>query len=160
MFDPRRHVESLKSWLSRPHVARWWGDPEQELRSSLQRPTGSHAVIVADDKPVGYLCWERPSREELEAVGLADLPEGLVDIDILIGETEFVGRAVGPRALGLLLARLREEPQLSLAGLGTSVSNRVAIRAYEKAGFRLFREFDDGEYGRCIYMVARLRDDI
>ena len=95
MFDLRRHMESLMIWLRRPHVVRWWGDPEQELTSSLQRPARSQAVIVADDRPVGYLCWQRPSRDELEAVGLADLPEGLVDIDILIGEKEFVGRGIG-----------------------------------------------------------------
>jgi len=116
----------------------------------------THALITADGRPVGYMCWQRPSREELEAAELTDLPEDLVDIDILIGEPEFLGRGVGPRALVLLLTRLHGEG-VGFAGLGTSTSNRVAIRAYEKAGFRLFRDFEEPESGPCKYMVAQLR---
>ena len=156
IFDPRQDVERLKCWLRSPHVVRWWGDPEPQLTTFVQRPTGTHALIAADGRPVGYLCWQRPSREELEAAGLTDLPEDLVDIDILIGVPEFLGRGVGPRALVLLLAKLRDEG-VSFAGLATSISNGAAIRAYEKAGFRLFREFEDPESGPCRYMVAELR---
>jgi RimJ/RimL family protein N-acetyltransferase len=58
----------------------------------------------------------------------------------------------------LLLARLRLDPLVSVAGVGTSVSNERAIRAFEKAGFRLFREFQDPEFGSCWYMVVEVRD--
>jgi len=34
-------------------------------------------------------------REELAAAGLEDLPEGLVDIDIMIGEPEALGAICG-----------------------------------------------------------------
>ena len=121
-----------------------------------QRSMDTHALITADGRPVGYLCWQRPSREELEAAQLTDLPEDLVDIDILIGEPEYLGCGVGPKALVLLLARLRSEG-VGFAGLGTSSSNHAAIRAYEKAGFRLFRAFEEPESGACRYMVAKLR---
>ena len=126
------------------------------LTAVAQRARDSHAVITADGRPAGYLCWQRPSPPELEAAGLTDLPGDLVDIDILIGESELLGRGVGPRALALLLGKLRSEG-VGFAGLGTSTSNRVAIRAFEKAGFRLFRDFADPESGPCKYMVARLR---
>ena len=159
-FDPRLHSERLRGWLCRPHVARWWGEPQQHLEDSARRSPDTHAVIVADGTPVGYLCWQRPPQEELEAAGLVDLPEGLVDIDILIGEPELVGQGVGPQALTLLIARLRENPLVSFAGLGTSVSNVCAIRAYEKAGFRLLREFQDPEAGPCRYMVVKVRDAV
>ncbi len=79
-----------------------------------------------------------------------------MDIDILIGEPEFLGLGVGPRALVLLLARLHGEG-VRVAGLGTSTSNRAAIRAFEKAGFRLFRDFEDPEFGPCKYMLAQVR---
>lgn len=149
----------LERWLRSPHVVRWWGTPEQHLTALAQRSRNTHAVITADGSPVGYLCWQRPSPSELEAAGFTDLPEDLVDIDILIGEPEFLGRGVGPRALVVLLAKLRGEG-VGFAGLGTSTSNRVAIRSYEKAGFRLFRDFEDSESGPCKYMVAQLRDAV
>jgi aminoglycoside 6'-N-acetyltransferase len=155
-LDPQRDLQLLERWLRSPHVVRWWGTPELHLAALGQRSRDSHAVITADGSPVGYLCWQRPSPEELEAAGLTDLPEDLVDIDILIGEPELLGRGVGPRALTLLLAELRGRG-VGFAGLGTSLSNRIAIRAYEKAGFRLFRDFEDPESGPCRYMVVRLR---
>ncbi|MDH3457340.1 MAG: acetyltransferase [Gemmatimonadota bacterium] len=157
-LDPEFHSHKLRDWLHRPHVARWWGDPQQALDNSLRCSPENHAVIAADGAPVGYLCWQTPPQNELEAAGLADLPDDLVDIDVLIGEPEFTGRGVGPKSLGLLLARLREDPFVAVAGVGTSVSNGRAIRAFEKAGFRLFREFQDPEFGSCWYMVVEVRD--
>ena len=159
-FDPKLDSQRLRDWLRRAHVARWWGDPQQQLENLLRCSRETQAVIVADGAPVGYLCWQRPPQDELEAAGLTDLPEDLVDIDILIGESEVVGQGVGPRALGLLLDRLREDPLTSFAGLATSVSNERAIRAFEKAGFRLFREFQDPESGPCRYMVVEIRDAV
>ncbi len=157
-FSPERHSQILGDWLGRPHVAQWWGDPQLGLENSLRCSPENHAVIAADGAPVGYLCWQTPPLNELEASGLADLPKGLVDIDVLIGEPEFIGRGVGPKSLSLLLARLRVDSFAKVAGVGTSVSNERAIRAFEKAGFCLFREFQDPEFGPCWYMVVEVGD--
>lgn len=154
-LDLQADLPLLERWLRRPHVVRWWGTLDLRLTALAQRSKDTHAVITADGRPVGYLCWQRPSPSELEASGLTALPEDLVDIDILIGEPELTGREIGLIALVLLLSKLRGEG-VGFAGLGTSTSNRVAIRAFEKAGFRLFRDFEDPEFGPCMYMVAQL----
>lgn len=143
-------------WLRRPHVVRWWGTPDRHLTALAQRSRDPHAVIIADGRPVGHLCWQRPSPSELEAAGLTDLPGDLRDADILIGESEFLGGGPGPIALNLPLAVLHGEG-LKFAGLGTSTSDRSATSAFEKAGFRLFRIFEDPESGSCQYTVAQLR---
>jgi aminoglycoside 6'-N-acetyltransferase len=155
VLDLQADLQLLKRWLRSPHVVRWWGAPDLHLTSLPQRSRNTDAVITANGRPVGYLCWQRPSPPELDAAGLTDLPEDLVDIDIMVGEPEFVGRGVGTRALVLLLARLHREG-VGFAGVGTSTANRVAIRAFEKAGFRLFRDFDDPESGPCTYLVTQL----
>ncbi len=155
VLDLQADLPLLERWLRSPHVVRWWGTQDLHLTALAQRSKDSHAVITADGRQVGYLCWQRSSPAEFEAAGLTDLPEDLVDIDILIGEPEFLGRGVGPRAMVLLLARLGGEG-VRFAGVGTSISNRPAIRAFEKAGFRLFRDFEDPESGPCRYMVAQL----
>ncbi len=157
MFDESLHSEALHTWLNRPHVARWWGDPKVALEHAVRCRPEVHAVIIADGTPIGYLCWQVPTAAELEGAGLADLPERLVDIDILIGEPDLLGLGIGPQALRLLLDQFSKESSYSHAGLGTSVSNVRAIRAFEKAGFRLFRQFQDPELGPCWYMVAQLR---
>jgi len=155
-LDLKADLPLLERWLRSPHVVRWWGTQDPQLTKVARQSMNTDAVITAEGKPVGYLCWQTPSPSELADVGLTDLPEDLVDIDILIGEPEFLGRGIGPRALVLLLAKLRGEG-VGFAGLGTSTSNRAAIRAFEKAGFRPFRDFDDPEFGPCRYMVAQVR---
>jgi len=64
---------------------------------AIQSAPEVHALIVADGMPVGHLCWQKPTRQELEAADPTDLPEGLVDIDILIGEPELPGQGLAPK---------------------------------------------------------------
>jgi aminoglycoside 6'-N-acetyltransferase len=142
-FDVTRDVLQLRAWLTRPHVARWWGDPDQALAEARQHPATTHALIAVDGRPVGYLCWQHPQAEELAEAGLSDLPADLVDVDILIGEPDFMGRGIGPRALSLLVDRLRAEG-VSTVGLAGAADNQRALRAYAKAGFRPYRTFREG----------------
>jgi aminoglycoside 6'-N-acetyltransferase len=155
--DLIRDRDRLLGWFDQPHVARWWGDPARAWRHASECGPESHALIVADGAPVGYLCWRAPCGEDLEAADLTDLPRGLVDVDILVGEADRLGQGVGSGALGLLLARLRADPSVSFAGLGTSASNTIAMRCFERAGFRLHREFQDPEWGPCRYLIADVR---
>jgi RimJ/RimL family protein N-acetyltransferase len=89
----------------------------------------------------------------LEAAGLHEIPEGSVDIDIAIGEADYIGCGVGSRALHLVVQRLGSERSIPLVMMGTSVENAIAIRACEKAGFRRLRTFDDPDYGPCWLLV-------
>lgn len=154
-LDLQADLPLIERWLRSPHVVRWWGATDLGLTAKDQQPRKTHAVITADGRPVGYVCWQRLSPSELEVAGLTDLPERLVDIDIMIGEPEFVGRGIGPRALAALLAKLHGEG-VEFAGLGTSISNLAAITAFKKAGFSVFRDFEDSEFGPCMYMVAQI----
>jgi aminoglycoside 6'-N-acetyltransferase len=142
-FDLIRDSDKFLGWLAQPHVAKWWGDAARAIQHARECVPESHALIVAEGTPVGYLCWEQPPKEELEAANLTDLPSGLVDIDILIGDPDLLGQGVGAQALELLLARLRREPSVAFAGLGTSTSNTNAIRCFEKAGFRVSAGLDE-----------------
>jgi aminoglycoside 6'-N-acetyltransferase len=153
--SPKRHRPLIERWLRNPHVVRWWGIQEEFVSTLERRSPDTHALITAGGRPVGYLCWQHPSRAELVAAQLTDLPEHLVDIDILIGEPTCIGRGIGPQALTLLLKRLESEG-VEVAGLAASVSNRSAIRAFEKAGFRLFRDFEEPD-GLYRYLVTQLR---
>ena len=149
-FDPSRDLPLVEAWLHRPHVARWWGDPERALSAVRQHPLAAHAIILADARPVGYLCWQEPPGEELAAAGLSDLPGGLVDVDILIGEPASLGRGVGPTALSQLLAKLRADG-VPAVGLCADATNYRALKAYEKAGFRRFRDFyEAGQHMRYL----------
>ena len=123
---------------------------------SIRRPGGANALIDCDGRPIGYLSWRKVARETLDAVGLQAIPAGSVDIDILIGEADCVGRGLGPKALALLVDWLRADPTVPLAGLTPSVENLIAQRAYEKAGFRKLREYEAPGFGRGVLMVMPL----
>jgi RimJ/RimL family protein N-acetyltransferase len=158
-FD-RSREPLLADWLARPHVARWYPDPVARLEWALDPPPGgAHALIDCDGRSIGYLCWQKVARETLDVVGLHEIPVGSVDIDILIGEADCVGRGLGPKALVLLVDRLRADPTVPLAGLTPSVENLVAQRAYEKAAFRKLREYEAPGFGRGVLMVMRLRGE-
>ena len=128
----------------------------QQAEDFIAKEPDSHAMIEVNGVAVGYLCWEFPPQKDLEAASLTDLPEQLIDIDILIGEPEFLGQGFGSEALRRLVDRFRDRDDVQFAGLATSVDNYRAKRAFEKAGFKVFREFDDPESGRCYYLTQKL----
>ena len=141
-LDAARDLPRLRVWLDRPHVARWWGDRDEAMAAIRRHAPTDHALIAVDGRPVGYLCWQRPLPEELAAAGLTDLPADLIDVDILIGEPDAVGRGIGPRALTLLLDQFRAAGR-TFVGMAAAAANPQARRAYEKSGFRLFRAFHE-----------------
>jgi RimJ/RimL family protein N-acetyltransferase len=154
-FDAATHLPLLEAWLRRPHVARWFGAPEFHLDFARQLPPGGdHALISLASAPVGYLRWQAVTRETLDAVGLPEIPAGAVDIDLFIGEPAHMGRGIGRRALELLLARLRADPTVPLAGLTTSIENTPALHAFARVGFRRVRQYSPPGYGVCWLMVA------
>jgi aminoglycoside 6'-N-acetyltransferase len=155
-FQSARDLPLLARWLNKRHVCKWWGDPERNFADAKEWPPESHALIAVSGKPVGYLRWQRVSLPELAALGIMDIPERSVDIDILIGEQGFVGKGIGPQALRLLLEHLRADPTISLAGMSTEVGNYAAIRAYEKAGFQRRHRYFDPEHGESWIMAIEL----
>jgi RimJ/RimL family protein N-acetyltransferase len=156
-FDAERDVPLVAVWLEEPEARRWWGDPDVALAELVEREPGTAAVVAWDGRPVGVLCWQVPTREELEDAGLADLPRDLVDVDVLIGETDARGHGVAPEALRQLCARLREQG-VRLVGLGAANANEPALVAYARAGFVPYRDFEeDGEGYR--YYTRDLIDD-
>jgi aminoglycoside 6'-N-acetyltransferase len=142
-FDPRRDLALVTTWLHRPHVSQWWGEPAEALAAVQEHPVATEALIEVDGRPVGFVCWQTPSPEELAAAGLDDLPADLIDVDIMIGEPDLLGQGVGPAALAQLLARLRAEG-VRVVGMAGAIANPRALRAYHKAGFRPFRDFLEG----------------
>lgn len=136
-------------WVASDRVSRWWGDASLRLAQFDATPSHQHAVIARDDLPVGYVRWEFADADALAAIGLKDIPEGSVDMDIFIGEPESAGRGAGPAALELVFDHLRKTTSVPLVGLCTSVDNAVAHRAFEKAGCSRLARYQDETYGPC-----------
>jgi aminoglycoside 6'-N-acetyltransferase len=111
-------------------------------------------LIVEAGRPVGYLCWQHPSRAELVEAGLHEVPDSAIAVDLMIGEPDAVGRGIGPRALERVRELAWRDPGVPFVMLCTSIENSAAQRAFHKAGFARRRVFDDPGGGPCCLFVA------
>lgn len=151
-FTPLTHDDlvQLHVWLRRPHVAQWWRDLDtyekvvaDHLPALEGREPTDHFLIVVDDRPVGmiqaYLVADHPEWEAIVQVG-----PGVAGVDLFIGEEDAIGRGLGPEILGAFLTEVvftREGTHACVAGVETA--NTRSLRAFEKAGFRAAREYEE-----------------
>ena len=126
----------VRRWLAMPHVAEWWGDPDQQyilVGTDLDEPAMEQFIVSIDERPFAYLqCYDPRTWPE---GNLGFHPDGTRGIDQFIGDPDLVGRGHGHRMIRNFVDRL--------FGGGTprgvtdpAAHNQRAIRAYEKAGFR------------------------
>jgi len=125
----------VRRWLAMPHVAEWWGDADEQfdlVSGDLDEPAMDQFIVVAQDRPFGYLqCYDPAAWPE---GGLGAHPNGTRGIDQFIGEAGMVDRGHGSAFIRAFTD--------DLFGAGTprvvtdpDPRNTRAIRAYEKAGF-------------------------
>ncbi len=149
----------IAQWLHADLVRSTWGDPGANLRLLSEPPaTGNgRAVIEAGGRSVGVVLWQHPTREELDAAGLADVPTSVIDIDIMIGEIDALGRGLGSAAISLVARAALSDPTVPFVMACARLDNLASQRAFVKAGFRRDREFDDVPNGRHVLMVRHRR---
>lgn len=145
----------IRGWLARPDIQDWWGPlaaTEAEVNMAL---TSTHAlcrIIEADGEPVGYAhavdatLWGQSLPQDLEP--------GTWDLDLFIASEEHRGRGVGQTALTLLKDEVFASTLAVAVCVFPSVKNERAVRAYEKAGFRWKRIWNDPLSGPSWFMVA------
>jgi RimJ/RimL family protein N-acetyltransferase len=137
-----------------------WGDPGANLRLLKDLPaSGSwRAIIEADGRKVGLVLWQHPAREELDVAGLADVPTSVIDIDIMIGEFDALGRGLGSNAIRLVAEAALSDPTVPFVMACARLDNLASKRAFAKAGFRRDREFDDVPNGLHVLMVRHRQE--
>ncbi len=145
----------IERWLQAEHVRSAWGDPGAIFRLLNEPPDNGHwrAIIEADGQKVGLVLWQHPTREELDVAGLADIPTSVIDIDIMIGEFDVLGRGLGSGAISLVAEVALSDAMVPFVMACARLDNLASQRAFAKAGFRKDREFDDVPDGRYVLMV-------
>ena len=156
----------LHEWLNRGHVARWWHErptPQQVADEYLlaiegRDPTDVY-VIVLDGRDVGmiqtYRVVDYPEWEAVVRVG-----DGVAGVDLFLGEEELTGRGLGTEVLrGFVRDVVFARPGIHACVADPEVGNAASLRAFEKAGFRRVREFDDTTEGTRNVLVRLDRQD-
>ncbi len=144
---------TIYEWTKDPDVFPFWGgrDHHKDLDDFLrhwephyfdgsQPRLGRCFAIDADDRLIGVIAYNR-----------VDLDARSTEIDVLIGDPGYRGRAYGTDAVRAFLGFLFDTVGLHRVWLATYDYNARAQRAYEKAGFSregLLRESDwvDGRW--------------
>ena len=150
----------IEQWLHADHVRSTWGDPDVNIQLLRDSPANGHwrAIIEADGREVGLVLWQHPTRKELDEAGLIDIPESVIDIDIMIGESNEVGRGAGSTAIRLVAEAALSDPDVPFVIAAILLDNLASQRAFAKAGFRSARQFDDVPSGRCVLMVRHRQE--
>jgi aminoglycoside 6'-N-acetyltransferase len=138
----------LREWLGNEHVGRWWRDPIDETMAEYAAAIGTrepteHYVIVTEGRPVGivqaYRVIDYPEWEEIVQVG-----QGVVGVDLLIGEVDAIGRGLGPAVLAEFARTIVfADPEATACVATVEEANNRSLRAFEKAGFRQVREVEE-----------------
>lgn len=165
-FRPLREADLplLHRWFRAPHADRWYGqgasddEIDAEYLSNIRGISGIRSFVGAvDGRDVGLF----------DAVRLGDFPAvqasyGVEDpdtanVDVIVGEPDAAHRGLGPSMIRAHLeANVFSDPRTKSCVIDPEADNAIAIRAYEKAGFRFVRTADDGE-GTHVYLLEKAR---
>jgi len=141
----------LQEWLATPAVARWWGDPAEQLAlltEDLDEPGMTMLIVSFEGSPFAYAQhyavhrWPQPHFEHLHA--------GTRAIDAFVGVPAMLGKGHGSAFLRLLAADLIAAGAPVVA-IDPDIANARARAAYARAGF-----LDDGIVESCEGPVARM----
>jgi len=129
--------------------SKFWYDEEEKAKRTRER--------FFKDWHDGYFDLSLPEKGQCfwivvkgEKIGQAnynkiDLENKNVELDIIIGDRENMGKGFGPDALKTLMKYLFSNFDINKIWIGARANNQRAVEAYEKTGFKkegLLREQD------------------
>ncbi len=146
-FAPLREddLPLLATWIGRPHVEPWWGEPSDLAAVTARyRPLLGHDdptegfVVRLDDRSIGfvqrYRIGDDPDWRAAIAAALGEA-DGF-GIDYLIGEPDVVGRGVGRAMIAEFVDRSWSRyPDAGRCVVALQQANTASWRALEGAGF-------------------------
>lgn len=137
-------LDILARWFADPEVFRWWGgrpltrDEVAAKYTGLRCPRVESHIVELEGQPIGYIQYH------LEGPGQAGLDMMLVP--------EFRDRGLGPKVARLLVAHLRWDLGWTDITVDPAHDNPRAIRAWQKAGFTVEKEWPDHPDGPALLM--------
>jgi aminoglycoside 6'-N-acetyltransferase len=135
-------VATLARIRTDPEVHRWWGggaDLVAAVESDLEDHDAEALAIEFAGEVVGWIQWHAEDDPDYRHAS----------IDVYVGSA-WHGRGVGTDAVRTLATHLIDDLGHHRLTIDPAVDNAVAIRAYEKVGFRpvgVMREYERGPDG-------------
>jgi len=159
----------LHRWLETPHVLEWWWGGVAPSYKDVAEKYGPYTqgesltdpyLILYAGQPIGYIQTYRirDYPEYDAAVGADEVAAG---VDLLIGEADYLHKGLGRHILRRFLREIvfAAEDIVSCI-IGPSEANAIAIRAYEKAGFRYLKTIPSKNEPTPEYLMRIARADV
>ena len=138
----------ILKWYLEPHVQEWYSFDEPGTMEGVEEKfgdifSGEDSVLAYlmefDGAPIGYIqaYWIGDHVEYAQALQVEPRSVG---VDLFIGDPDHVHRGLG----NVILRQFVQEVVFQQMGakfcvIGPEVGNKIAIRAYERAGFRYLK---------------------
>jgi len=161
-------LELLYRWLNAPHAKHWFGggrtiaSVHEEYSEYIHPDQPIRAYIIEHaGRAIGLLNWERMGDSpDFQRVYEVEDPNS-VNCDMLIGEIEALHRGQGATILRQFLQRIVfVDPRLTSCVIDPVPDNAIAIRMYEKAGFRFVRALPEDGEGNAVYLLELSRAEL
>ena len=139
-FNQEEHIELLKNWLQGEHVQGFWQElvKAEELASEFLSQLQKRGVrsFIADfkGKAMGYIQFYEVSQKS-ESWG-DQKPEEVYEIEILIGESIYLGQGLASQMISQFIDFMRDEVDLSNLIIDSRSSNAKALKAFKEVGFK------------------------
>ena len=155
-----------QQWRALPHVKDVWFiegyEPADYVYQKIEGNGYDYPFIIyVDGQPIGYIvCCDLYSYRTVCPNPKGNFTQeepGTFCLDLFIGETDYLNRGYGTEIVKQFSDYLTQAFKAKKILIDPAVSNKRAIRCYEKAGFQFLREsFDD--VTMCHVMVKANND--
>lgn len=156
----------MHKWLSCDFVIEWYGKKKwtfEEIEKKYtqyinnEKPTQGY-LILYDKLPIGYIqtykIYDYP-----EYAKLVDIHENASGLDLFIGEAEYFHKGLGKFVIDRFLREVIFVSSDSVSCiLGPEPKNIVAIRAYEKVGFKYIKTIQTDDEDETEYIMKINKD--
>jgi len=164
----RDDLPLLVAWQAEPHVARWW-DGDTSTIESAERRYGPRVdgidptrlwVLEAEGRPVGWVQDYHVS-DDPEYARLTRMPDA-IGLDFAIGESTWVGRGLGTRALWVLIRDVVRAgyPEARTVFAAPDHRNLASLRVLTKVGFQRAYRFEERDADGVLNTVVAHSLDI
>ncbi len=158
-------VPRLHAWFNAPHAKPWFGERgtleeiTAEYRDYLEGREQIHPFVVHyENRPMGLMQWCRLGDfPDVQGFYFVEDPDA-ANCDVIIGEAVLAHRGLGaPMIRRFLQEIVFADARVTTCIIDPERENAIAIRAYEKAGFRFLRDVEDDGEGKPVKLLELTR---
>ncbi|MCE2991619.1 MAG: GNAT family N-acetyltransferase [Candidatus Jidaibacter sp.] len=159
-FEPlhESHFPLLLKWLETPHVKKWWDQDVTYTMELVKEKFGKHIhglalsknanyktysyVICLEEEMIGYIqAYNAHDFAQENHLDLSAISGSVCGVDLFIGELPFLHKGWGKRILNEFEEQILA-PRFDWCLIDPAKDNLVAIKAFTKAGFKIFKQFE------------------